>query len=189
MDTLIPKVICYFTPDYEGQAKELQQSGHAFDVPVHAIPVPATGYLQYLSMKPRRIQSQIESLEDGASLLYLDADNQFVDRPDWSEFENVDFGAHILKNGFPMPSAVFARNAPECRQLVDRWVYLVESVLPERYLEEHSLARAMSESPSKGLKTNMPRWCCSTLLQKHFIGVQPIVVHDFTWTRARLNRR
>lgn len=189
MDTLIPKVACYFTPDYEGRARELQESGRKFDVPVHAIPVPSTGYLQYFTLKPRRIQSQIESLEDGASFLCLDADNRFVDRPDWSEFENVDFGVHILKNGFPMGSAVFARNTSVCRSLIDKWIALTESAPLKPALDDYMLKKVMDESTSKGLKTNMPRWCYSTLLQKHFIGVQPIVVHDMIGTRARQNRR
>lgn len=187
---MTPKVICFFTPGYAEAARGLQESGREFGVQVHATPFPDAGsHTQNCLLKPRFVRNQLESLQEDASLLYLDADARFVDHPDWSEFENADLAAHVLENGNPIGGAIFMRNTSECRRLIDRWVTLAEAVPPKRFLDEYTLKRVLAECPSRLLKTHIPRWSFCGLLRNQFSGVRPTLVHDMIGTRARLSRR
>lgn len=174
-----PRIICYCTPSYEDYASALGATARIFGLHIHGIEIPAMEPYQAVLKKSEIILDQLSKIPDEEGLLYLDADSLFVSPPDWSEFDGVDLGVHVLPNGMQIGGAIFVRNTPNGISLIERWDQLNQHSKIGFMRDEFNLKEILSPYRQPGrpwIMRNLARWAWSPSMIDKFPGIRPIVV-------------
>lgn len=88
------KIIAYYTPNYEQVVKPLAESCQKFELELELTQYEQRGsWEENCGIKPEFIYEMMN--EHQCDLFYVDADSEFIEKPDFSEFE----GEHRLLVG------------------------------------------------------------------------------------------
>jgi hypothetical protein len=127
-----PVFVSYYTENtgYEEEAKRLRASCYRLGLKHDIKPVPNLGsWEKNTSYKPTFIKQMLKKHE-GQKVVYVDADAEFVDFPDF--FKNIDaekheIAAHYrewpnrLENKELLSGTIWFSNSDKCKKVVDIW--------------------------------------------------------------------
>ena len=110
------------------------------------------------------IRDTMNYLEDEDGLFYVDADAQFMRKPDWEIMKDCDFAAvewkrHANCDTEVLTGSMFFRNSDRVRGFVDEWGKLTPKYRHTSTPEQRSLAEYLSKPNPLAVKKLPLGWC------------------------------
>ena len=123
------KVISFYTLNtpYEQEIVHLQHSCADFNIPIEIEGLESRGsWEKNVALKPKCILNKLKTSK--TPILWVDADGAFLQKPDFSQFEGVDFSIRFMQVFQDNPkhainaATIFINQTSEAHQLVEKWV-------------------------------------------------------------------
>ena len=161
-------VIAYYTTwnGYDKEAERLSKSLKRFELESDILSL-SRDYLpswnDAVSYKPRFILEAFDHSKEFDGYLYVDADAQFVGKPDFSIFETCDLSFHKFKRCISTPTefltgTMYFANVPRVKEFIQLWA---QETIPYKHTdtpEQHGLKDAMQKMPSMNVLDLPPEW-------------------------------
>ncbi|NGX37055.1 MAG: hypothetical protein K1000chlam2_00205 [Chlamydiae bacterium] len=183
------KVICFYTPNtpYQQEVMELKTSCANFGIPLEAEPLESRGsWEKNVAMKPLFIMEKLEKAK--TPLLWVDADAVFLQKPDFSLFEQVDFSVRFMevfqgnREHAINAATIFINQTEGAKQLVQAWVdrclQLSQEENPPPFVDQISLYDVLLENRDAKVLPLPVSYCKIFDLDTFFINDDQVVIEQ-----------
>jgi hypothetical protein len=188
-----PDIICYYSKDaYEQEADRLKKSALKFGLNIHFYEeTPFESWKDGVMAKPRIIRKHLEMFPD-RGCLYVDADAEFVARPNLTQLIPFDFGAHWFQRSKNHPREILTGTLwfmprPVTMELVRLWEEITPRFRGSSTPEQESMDVAYNKLRDRILRCDLgPEYVfIFDDFRDFFPNAEPVIVHHQASRRLR----
>lgn len=186
---MIPKVISFYTPNtpYQQEVETLKRSCERFGIPICVSEVASKGsWEKNVAMKPEFILQKRKS--QAGPLLWVDADGAFLQKPDFSLFEGVDFAVRFMAIFQEKPehainaATIFIADTDAAKELVSAWAKrattLQDSENPPPFVDQIALYDVLLENKEAKVLPLPISYCKIYDIDQFFIDDHQVVIEQ-----------